>query len=110
MRRSYPAAVGDTSNAGSDKVFVEKKRQVQSGLMRGIEKEGRADCAYRPSPHAGQARGGFAEGGTAPGVVSRIRPSICPNVFGLNYLDGMSKSAADGDTAPLSPSPRRSRN
>jgi hypothetical protein len=53
MRRCYPAAVGDTSNAGSDKVFVEKKRHVQSGLMRGIEKEGRADCVYRPSPHAG---------------------------------------------------------
>ena len=27
-----------------------------------------------------------------------------PSVFGLNYLIGMSKCAADGDTAPLSPS------
>jgi hypothetical protein len=25
-------------------------------------------------------------------------PSICHDVLGLNYLDGMSKSAADGDT------------
>ena len=27
--------------------------------------------------------------------------SICPNVFGLNCLIGMSKSAADRDTAPI---------
>ena len=33
MTRSYPAAVGDTANAGSDKVFVVMMRQVQSGLM-----------------------------------------------------------------------------
>ena len=33
MTRSYPAAVGDTANAWSDKVFVVKMRQVQSGLM-----------------------------------------------------------------------------
>ena len=28
MRRCYPAAVGDTANAGSDKVFVVNMRQV----------------------------------------------------------------------------------
>ena len=34
--------------------------------------------------------------------------SICHDVLGLNYLDGMSYFAADGDAAPLSPSQRRS--
>ena len=38
------------------------------------------------------------------------RHSICLAVFRLIYLIGMSKSAADRDTAPLSPSQRRSQN
>jgi len=31
-------------------------------------------------------------------VLSVFLPSICHHVLGLNYLDGMFKSAADGDT------------
>jgi hypothetical protein len=53
MTRSYPVAVGDTANAGSDKVFVVKTRQVQSGLTRGNEIS--PTRLVRPSPHAGQA-------------------------------------------------------
>ena len=48
--------------------------------------------------------------GAKRGRRAKSRPWICPNVFGLNCLIGMSKCVADRDTAPLSPSPRRSRN
>ena len=59
---------------------IAKTRPVRSSLMRGTDKDGRH---WVKTPEERLPK----------------RHSICHAVLGLNYLDGMSKSAADGDTS-----------
>ena len=51
----------------------------------------------RPSPMPGQAGGGLAQK-VRHGCSSLSPRGICHDVLGLNYLHGLSKCAADGDT------------
>ena len=61
-------------------------------------------CPYRaprddgPSPMPGQARGGLAQNSQTRMLLAQPAGGICHEVLGLNYLDGLSKCAADGDT------------
>ena len=61
-----------------------------------VADDGCAFKALRPHPHAGQA------GGYLYGCLSTDRPSICPDVLGLNYLIGISQFAADRDRCKFS--------
>jgi len=51
----------------------------------------------RPSAQADQTGGGLAHNKIGDASCTLRSPSICPTVFGLNYLISIAEFAADGD-------------